>query len=63
VRGLKESKGLLKVGIVARRLGISVPSVYRLAANGEIPCIRIGPKSVRFDIVEIERYVQRRKAG
>lgn len=33
---------------VAEVLGISVPSVYRLAAAGELPSVRVGG-SVRFD--------------
>jgi len=61
---VKEPEGLLKASIVAHRLGISVSSVYRLAARGEIPCIRIGPKLVRFDLMELKRYIRnRRKAG
>ena len=61
---MEEAKGLLKVGHVARRLGISVPQVYRLAKSGEIPCIRIGAKSIRFDLMELEMYIRnRRKAG
>ena len=55
---MAEKKELLKVGDVATRLGISVPHTYRLAKVGEIPCVRLGPKAVRFDPADVEAYIQ-----
>jgi excisionase family DNA binding protein len=60
---LIEKKELLKVGDVAVRLGISIPHTYRLAKTGEIPCILIGPKAIRFDPVDVEGYVQAHRRG
>ena len=58
-----DKKELHKVGDVAVRLGISIPHTYRLAKTGEIPCVRIGPKAVRFDPVDVERFIREHRHG
>ncbi len=58
-----EKKELLKVAYVAGRLGISIPHTYHLAKTGEIPCVRIGPKVLRFDPEDVERYIQEHRRG
>lgn len=58
-----EKKELLRVGDVAVRLGISIPHTYRLAKTGEIPCVRIGPKAVRFDTADVENFIQEHRRG
>lgn len=60
---LVKKKELLRVGDVAVRLGISIPHTYRLAKTGEIPCVRIGPKVVRFDPADVERFIQAHRRG
>ena len=62
---LVEKKELLRVGDVAVRLGISIPHTYKLAATGEIPCVRIGPKAVRFEGAAVEVFIRehRRRKG
>jgi excisionase family DNA binding protein len=55
---MEGKEGLLKIGAVAERLGISIPHAYRLAQTGEIPCIRVGEKSVRFDPEDVETYIR-----
>jgi excisionase family DNA binding protein len=60
---LVEKKELLRVGKVAVRLGISIPHTYRLAKTGEIPCVRIGPKAVRFDPADVEQFIQEHRRG
>lgn len=60
---MDEKKELLKVGVVATRLGISVPHTYHLAKTGEIPCVRLGPKAVRFDPDDVEAYIQAHREG
>ena len=48
----------------ARRLGMSVPHIYTLAAAGQLPSIKFG-KAVRFDPKDVEAFIQehRRKKG
>jgi excisionase family DNA binding protein len=48
---------LITVAEVKGLLAVSAPTVYRLAAKGEIPSIRIGG-SIRFRIDDIERLLQ-----
>lgn len=55
---MKEKKWLQKISAVAERLGISIPHAYRLAQIGEIPCVRIGPKAVRFEVADMERFIR-----
>jgi excisionase family DNA binding protein len=51
-----------KVREVAEALQISVQTVYRYVANGEIPCHKLD-RSVRFKPSEIERWVESKAAG
>ena len=60
---MTEKKELLHVAYVAGRLGLSIPHTYRLAKTGEIPCIRIGPKAIRFDPEDVERFIQEHRRG
>lgn len=60
---MDEKKGLIKVGAVATQLNISVPHTYHLARTGRIPCVRIGPKAIRFDPDDVERYIQEHRQG
>jgi len=56
-------KNLLKVAAVAERLGISIPHTYRLAATGEIPCVRIGGKAIRFEESAVDRFIRGHRRG
>jgi excisionase family DNA binding protein len=51
-----------KVREVAAALQISVQSVYRYVANGEIPYHKLN-RSVRFKPSEIERWIESKVAG
>jgi excisionase family DNA binding protein len=44
-----------KVGAVAEHLGVPESYVYELARRGDIPCRRMGPRHVRFDIAAVEQ--------
>lgn len=35
--------------VIAARYGVTSRYILQLAAAGKIPCLRIGPKCVRFD--------------
>ncbi len=60
---MEERKALLKVGDVAERLGISIPHTYRLARSGELTCVRIGGKAIRFEEAAVDRFIQEHRRG
>lgn len=45
----------LKAREAARRLGISVYTLYKLALRKVVPCVRIGKRRIRFREEDIER--------
>ena len=49
---------LLKPHEVAERLNVSLPQVYMMLRNGEIPVVRIG-RCVRVREIDLEKYIQR----
>ena len=51
-----------KVWEVAAALQISVQTVYRYVANGEIPFHKLN-RSVRFKPSEIERWIESKASG
>jgi len=48
IQQLKATSGALNAPALAKILGISAPTVYRMAQHGQIPSFKIGG-SVRFD--------------
>jgi excisionase family DNA binding protein len=63
VNRMEAKEGLLKIGAVAERLGVSVPHTYRLAKTGELPCVRLGPKAIRFEEAAVERFIRAHRSG
>lgn len=49
---------LLKATEVAKILGISKTSAYRLMQTGEIPSVRIGQSIVRVRPADLQRYIE-----
>jgi excisionase family DNA binding protein len=49
---LKSQTGAMSAGAVAKLLGISGPTLYRLVQSGSIPHFRVGC-SIRFDPVSL----------
>ena len=47
---------LVAAKVVAERLGITTNRVYELAAQGILPCVRLG-RQVRFDPEKVEALV------
>lgn len=47
---------LLTCEELARRWQIKPATVYALARKGSIPTVRLGPRLVRFRLVEVERF-------
>ena len=52
-----DKKRLVGVEWVAERLELGRSTVYRMAASGEIPAVRLG-NSVRFDREQVELWLQ-----
>ena len=60
VRTLEEvikQGSLCTVPEVAQALMISQPSVYALAKNGKLPCIKLGELAIRFDPKEVQALI------
>lgn len=46
---------------VARLLGCSDKEIYKMAACGEIPCMRITARMVRFDPDDLDKWLASKK--
>jgi excisionase family DNA binding protein len=53
---LESMPRLLKPKEIAEFLNVSVPQVYKLLNEGEIPCVRI-KKSIRVRQKDLENYI------
>jgi excisionase family DNA binding protein len=66
VKDLKvsEEKDLLRPRDVGRRLGLSTPQIYHLAAAGTLPSVKLG-RAVRFRPADVDRFIRdhRRKTA
>jgi excisionase family DNA binding protein len=49
---------LFDVAQAAQVLGLHPGTVYRLARARRLPCIRIGPRVVRFDPRALDRFLR-----
>ena len=54
---------LLKATELARLTGLARTSIYRMAADGELPCVRFGVKAVRFPESAIAAWIAGRTAA
>ncbi len=52
---------LLTAQEVAQLINASDTSVYKMALRGEIPCVKITARMVRFDQDEIEEWLESKK--
>jgi len=50
---------LLTIEQVADRFNVSVPTIRRAMRREHLPCIRLGPRTLRFDWSTITRWAQR----
>jgi excisionase family DNA binding protein len=50
---------LLDIEEAAALLGIHAATLYRWARAKRVPCIRMGPRAIRFDPQALERYLTR----
>ena len=53
---------LLNASETARKLRLSVPHIYTMAAAGTLPSIKFG-RAVRFDPADVERFIQAHRRG
>ena len=61
VETLKNRTGALKVGEVAKLVGVTPQHIYKMAASGSIPSFRISG-SVRFDPDEVAAWLKEKQA-
>ncbi len=54
-------KPLLKTKEAARFLNISERKLWELTNRGEIPSVRIPPRSVRYDPIDLRAWIQQKK--
>ena len=52
---------LLTTNEVAARLGVHRRMVERLVRSGDLPCVRIAPRSLRFSAADIDAFIAARK--
>ena len=57
---LKSKTGALKVGEIAKLLGVTQQHIYKMAASGTIPSFRIAG-SVRFDPDEVATWLHHKQ--
>lgn len=48
---------------LARVLCLNEQTLYRMARRGEIPCVRIGRKAIRFDLEQVREALEQRPMG
>ena len=59
---LEERTGALKVFEVAELLGVTPQHIYKMAACGQLPSLRISG-AVRFDPGEVSDWLKRKRPG
>ncbi|TNF32495.1 MAG: DNA-binding protein [Deltaproteobacteria bacterium] len=49
---------LLGYDEMAKRLGVSVTTLYSWVRSRRIPCVYLGPRAVRFDPTEVQEWLK-----
>ncbi len=57
-----KEKDLMRPRDVARKLGLSIPHVYTLAAAGTLPSIKLG-RAVRFRPADVDTFIREHRRG
>lgn len=60
---IEKSKMLLTGREAARMLSISERTLWGLTAAGEVRCVRIGRRLVRYDPADLREWIETRKAA
>lgn len=58
-----ERQNLLSVADVAALLQVSRPTIYRLVADNGLPSIRLGERTLRFRLADVEAWLDGRRAA
>lgn len=58
-----ENQTMLKTKAVAAVLGVSPPTVRALVKAGTLPALRVSTRCIRFDPVDVARFVADRRTG
>jgi excisionase family DNA binding protein len=45
----------------AKKLAISPRTLWGLTKSGEIACVRVGRRAIRYDVADLRRWIQTRK--
>lgn len=56
-----ENKRYLNIKEASTYMGVSRWTLYDLAGRGEIPPIKLSSKMLRFDVKDIDRYMEKKK--
>lgn len=59
---VSEEKDLLRPRDVGRKLGLSIPHVYTMAAAGTLPSVKLG-RAVRFRPADVDRFIREHRRG
>lgn len=51
---------VLDVRETAAFLAVTVDTVYRLTRKGELPHVRVGTRAIRYRVVDLETYLEKR---
>lgn len=54
------SAKLLTAAEAAEHIGITPRWLNMLAAKGEVPCVRYGPKTIRYDLPKVVQALEKR---
>jgi excisionase family DNA binding protein len=54
---------LLTVDEVAARLNIRKLTVYRWVSTGQLPCVRLAARTLRFNETDIDRHIEKLTRG
>lgn len=58
---MNDTQTLIGVAEVGKRLGLPPRTVTRLARAGELPSVRLGERTLRFDPNDVEAFIASRK--
>jgi excisionase family DNA binding protein len=54
---------LLDIEEAAELLGVAVATLYRWSRAKRVPCIRIGPRVIRFDPRALDKFIASHTSG
>jgi excisionase family DNA binding protein len=58
----RETEGLMGVDDLAVKFDVSRSFIYRAVGSGELKCVRLSARAIRFEPREVEEYI-RKKSG